>query len=78
MINNDMRAIDFLRTIVDIADTLDNKSGITDPVHDTEALDQNPVWLPPQTQELELAKAALGKKSPVIDKLLAPDNIGEE
>jgi hypothetical protein len=32
----------------------------------------------PQQQELELAKANLGKQSPVIDKLTQPDNIGAE
>ncbi len=73
-----MRASDFLRTIADVVDALDNKSNTSSPTHDTNDLDQNPVWLPPQTQELELAKAALGKKSPVIDKIIAPDSIGNE
>ena len=36
---------------------------------DSTELDQNPVMVPPQQQELELAKAAAGKASPVIDKL---------
>ena len=39
-------------------------------------LDQNPVMVPPLQQHLELAKAQLGKESPVIDKLTADDNIG--
>lgn len=73
-----MRASDFLRTIADVVDALDNKSNTSDTMHDTSELDQNPVWLPPQTQELELAKAALGKKSPVISKIIAPDDIGRE
>ena len=41
-------------------------------------LDQNPVMVPPLQQHLELAKAELGKNSPVIDKLTADDNIGGE
>jgi ribosome assembly protein YihI (activator of Der GTPase) len=32
----------------------------------------------PQQQELELAKAELGKESPVIDKLTQDDSIGAE
>ena len=73
-----MRASDFLRTLADVVDALDNKSNSNNITHDTKDLDQNPVWLPPQTQELELAKAALGKKSPVISKIIAPDDIGKE
>jgi len=41
-------------------------------------LHQNPVMVSPQQQEIELAKAALGKSSPVIDKLTADHNIGSE
>jgi len=41
-------------------------------------LDQNPVMVTPQQQELELMKAQLGKKSPVINKLTANDSIGSE
>jgi len=42
-------------------------------------LDQNPVMVPPLQQGIELAKATLGKNSPVIDKITAdhPD-IGDE
>jgi hypothetical protein len=43
-----------------------------------EELDQNPVMLNPQQQELELKKAEQGKDSPVIDKMLADDDEGEE
>jgi hypothetical protein len=39
---------------------------------------QNPVMVSPLQQELELAKAAQGKQSPVIDKITADNNIGEE
>jgi hypothetical protein len=39
-------------------------------------MDSNPVFVPPLQQHLELAKAELGKESPVIDKLIAPDDIG--
>jgi hypothetical protein len=41
-------------------------------------LQQNPVMVSPQQQELELKKAELGKESPVIDKLTANDNVGAE
>lgn len=44
----------------------------------TPPLQQNPVMVTPQQQELELKKAELGKESPVIDKLTANDNIGAE
>lgn len=73
-----MKASDFLRTLADVVDALDNKSNSNNITHDAKDLDQNPVWLPPQTQELELAKAALGKRSPVISKIIAPDAIGKE
>lgn len=42
------------------------------------ALQQNPVMISPQQQELELAKAAAGKASPVIDKLTGQETVGEE
>jgi len=41
-------------------------------------LHQNPVIVNPLQQELELRKAELGKSSPVIDKLTADDDIGQE
>ncbi len=41
-------------------------------------LDQNPVMVSPQQQELELKKAEQGKDSPVIDKMLDDDDEGEE
>jgi ribosome assembly protein YihI (activator of Der GTPase) len=59
-------------------------SGDNDPVVSTSGeqpsgeLQQNPVMVSPQQQELELAKAELGKKSPVIDKLTQDDSIGAE
>jgi hypothetical protein len=45
----------------------------------TDQLDQNPVMVPPLQQGIELAKASLGKNSPVIDKITQdhPD-IGDE
>ena len=45
---------------------------------DDEELDQNPVMVNPLQQELELKKAELGKKSPVIDKMTDDENIGDE
>lgn len=41
-------------------------------------LQQNPVMIPPLQQELELRKAELGKETPVIDKLIADHDVGEE
>ena len=43
-----------------------------------EELDQNPVMVSPQQQELELKKAEQGKDSPVIDKILDDDDEGAE
>ena len=39
-------------------------------------MDSNPVFVPPLQQQVELQKAGLGKESPVIDKLIEPDDIG--
>ena len=41
-------------------------------------LQQNPVMVPPLQQELELKKAELGKETPVIDKITADHDVGEE
>jgi hypothetical protein len=43
-----------------------------------EELDQNPVMVSPQQQELELKKAEQGKDSPVIDKILDDEDEGNE
>lgn len=43
-----------------------------------EDLDQNPVMIAPQQQELELKKAEQGKQSPSIDKMLDDDDFGDE
>jgi hypothetical protein len=53
-------------------------AGNTPPEQDDSELQQNPVMVPPQQQELELAKAAVGKASPVIDKLTGQETVGEE
>lgn len=45
---------------------------------DDEELDQNPVMMNPLQQELELKKAELGKKSPVIAKMTDDENVGDE
>jgi len=45
---------------------------------DDDDLDQNPVMISPQQQELELKKAEQGKESPSIDKMLDDDDEGEE
>jgi hypothetical protein len=46
--------------------------------NDSEEPDENPVFVSPLQQELELKKAAVGKDSAVIDKITAPDDIGAE
>ena len=45
---------------------------------DDDELDQNPVMVSPQQQELELKKAEQGKDSPVIDKMLDDDDEGAD
>lgn len=45
---------------------------------DDDELDQNPVMISPQQQELELKKSEQGKESPVIDKLLGDEELGDE
>ena len=41
-------------------------------------LDQNPIMMNPLQQELELKKAALGKNSPAIDKMVDDEEVGNE
>ena len=45
---------------------------------DDQELQQNPVMVSPQQQELEMKKAELGKDSPVIDKLTQDHTVGDE
>jgi hypothetical protein len=46
--------------------------------NDSEEPDENPIFVSPLQQELELKKAEAGKESAVIDKLTEPDDVGEE
>jgi chemotaxis response regulator CheB len=62
-----MRAAEFLRSLADMIDALDKPS--TEQSHDSKELDQNPVFVPPLQQHLELDKAEQGKDSPIIQKL---------
>ena len=41
-------------------------------------IENNPVMVAPQQQELELKKAEQGKDSPVIDKMLDDEDTGSE
>jgi len=41
-------------------------------------LDQNPVMMNPQQQELELRKHELGKNSPAIEKMLDDEGQGDD
>ena len=45
---------------------------------DSEEPDENPIYVSPLQQELELKKAAVGKDSAVIDKLTEPEDVGED
>jgi hypothetical protein len=73
-----MRAAEFMRALADIIDSLDGKDADTQqPVDPSKPL-ENPVFVSPLQQELELNKADQGKESPVIDKITADDDIGEE
>jgi hypothetical protein len=46
--------------------------------NDSEEPDENPIFVSPLQQELELKKADAGKDSAVIDKLTEPDDVGSE
>ena len=73
-----MRAAEFMRALADIIEKLDgNDAEEQQPVDPSKPL-QNPVFVSPLQQELELNKADQGKESPVIDKITADDDIGEE
>ena len=73
-----MRAAEFMRALADIIDKLDgDDSENTQSADPTKPL-QNPVFVSPLQQELELDKAEQGKESPVIDKITADDSIGAE
>jgi len=58
-------------------DPVVNAGDQSSPKDDSE-LQQNPVMVSPQQQELELKKAEAGKDSPVIDKLTQDHSVGEE
>ena len=73
-----MRAAEFMRALADIIDKLDGNDADTQQSVDPSKPLQNPVFVPPLQQELELAKADQGKESPVIDKITADDDIGAE
>ena len=45
---------------------------------DSDEPDNNPIFVSPLQQELELKKAAVGKDSAVIDKITADDDVGAE
>ncbi len=73
-----MRAAEFMRALADIIDKLDGDDAEKSQSVDPSKPLQNPVFVPPLQQELELAKAEQGKESPVIDKITADDDIGAE
>jgi hypothetical protein len=74
-----MRAKEFTINVpITIKINGDNEPEISTGDEQDQDLQQNPVMLNPLQQELELRKAALGKSSPVIDKLTADNTIGAE
>jgi hypothetical protein len=77
-----MRAREFTINVpITISINGDDDPVISTPTQDQEPdqeLQQNPVMVSPQQQELELKKAELGKDSPVIDKLTQDHSVGDE
>ena len=76
-----MRAAEFMRALATVIDALDNGTDTntsSQTSQDSGELQDNPVMIAPQQQEIELSKAELGKMNPVIAKLIAGDDIGEE
>ena len=77
-----MRAKEFTINVpITISINGDEDPVISAPTQDQEQdqeLQQNPVMISPQQQELELKKAELGKESPVIDKLTQDHSVGQE
>ena len=75
-----MRAREFTINVpikININGDADPEISVDDETDDE--FDQNPVMMNPQQQELELKKAALGKRSPSIEKLIDDDeDIGNE
>ena len=64
-----MRAAEFLRTLADMIDALDKDKPNASTIHDPQEKDENPIFVPPLQQHLELDKAEQGKDSPVIQKI---------
>jgi hypothetical protein len=74
-----MRAREFTINVpITISISGDNEPVVSTGSSNQAELDHNPVMVSPLQQQLELQKAELGKNSPVIDKLTAPDQIGKE
>jgi hypothetical protein len=73
-----MRAAEFMRALADIIDKLDGDDADAQQSVDPSKPLENPVFVSPLQQELELNKADQGKDSPVIDKITADDDIGQE
>jgi len=73
-----MRAAVFMRALADIIDKLDGNGADAQQSVDPSKPLENPVFVSPLQQELELNKADQGKDSPVIDKITANDDIGQE
>ena len=64
-----MRAAEFMRALADIIDKLDGNDADAQQSVDPSKPLENPVFVSPLQQELELNKADQGKDSPIIQKL---------
>jgi hypothetical protein len=74
-----MRAKEFTINVpINIKIDGDGDPEIDMPTQDEPELLQNPVMVSPLQQELELAKAAQGKDTHVIDKITQDDEVGQE
>jgi hypothetical protein len=75
-----MRAKEFTINVpINIKINSDGEPEIDVDGNDEEELDQNPVMMSPQQQELELRKAEQGKTSPYIDTMTGEDeNVGDD
>lgn len=74
-----MRAREFTINVpITISISGDNDPVVSTGASDQSELEQNPVMVAPLQQQLELQKAELGKSSPVINKLTAPEQVGQE
>jgi hypothetical protein len=70
-----MRAKEFVINIpIHVTINGDGSVDVKQPVDDQNAEEKQDIMVPPPQQEIEIAKAGLGKTSTVIDQLLRPED----